>query len=223
MINLRCDDLDQYDGSRLEHKTRMNLGHTTRNTEDLLATTLELQVGLLFAIVAFHSFLFFRSRRIPFEYTMKVIRYRTSVDPDVKYDPEQFAREVAIYLADPHGWAQFVEFVPAKTGKHIRLSSPSTLTQNGCANANLSCATLGGTDIWLNSERWMRGAPASKLPLEQYRQYMVSHEMGHSLGYEHVKNPGYGPAPIMLQQTLGIGKCSPNTKLTRIDLSISSP
>jgi hypothetical protein len=145
------------------------------------------------------------------------------VDPDVKYDPEQFAEEIAIYLADPDGWAQFFEFVPAKTGKHIRLSSPETLGTNACMNTTLSCATLGGTEIWLNSDRWMKGARASKLPLELYRQYMVSHEMGHSLGYDHVKNPGHGPAPIMLQQTLGIGKCSPNTKLTKHDLAISSP
>ena len=151
---------------------------------------------------------------------MKVVRYRTSVDPDVDYDPIQFGKEVAIYLADPDGWAQFVEFVPAKSGsgKHIRLSSPSTLKNNGCKTGELSCATLGGRDIWLNSERWMRGAPASRLPLERYRQYMVSHEMGHSLGYDHVRCPNTGPAPIMLQQTLGIGKCSPNTKLTHVDL-----
>jgi len=153
---------------------------------------------------------------------MKTVRYRTSVDPDVRYDPEQFAKEVAIYLADPDGWAQFVHFVPG-TGKHIRLSSSKTLATNACGDSRLSCATLGGTDIWLNADRWTKGAPASRLPLESYRQYMVSHEMGHSLGYEHVKCPNSGPAPIMLQQTLGIGKCSPNTKLTAVDLSTSSP
>lgn len=67
--------------------------------------------------------------------------------------------------------------------------------------------------IWLNANRWMHGAKASKLPLERYRQYMVSHEMGHSLGHDHVLCNGSGPAPIMMQQTLGIGKCSPNTKV----------
>ena len=38
--------------------------------------------------------------------------------------------------------------------------------------------------------------------------------MGHLLGKEHVKCPGKGhKAPIMLQQTLGIGKCIPNTNV----------
>lgn len=154
-------------------------------------------------------------------YTMRpVVRYRTQVDPDVDYDAEQFRKEVTIYLADPDGWVQYYRFVYASTGpaKVVRLSSPTTLTTEGCKDDSLSCATLNGSGIWLNATRWMHGAPASHLPLEEYRQYMVSHEMGHSLGFDHVKCPGQGPAPVMLQQTLGIGACTPNTKLTTIDL-----
>ena len=147
---------------------------------------------------------------------MKVV-YHTEVDPDVNYDPQKFAAEVAIYLADPDGWSQFHEFVEGN-GKLICLSSPKTLKHNGCNNPKLSCAVIGGDNIWLNADRWMNGAAASKLPLERYRQYMVTHEMGHSLGHEHVKCPGSGPAPLMMQQTLGIGKCTPNTKLTKSDL-----
>ena len=151
---------------------------------------------------------------------MKTIRYRTSVDPDVDYDARQFRQEVAIYLNDPDGWAQVYRFVEARTGpaKHIRLTSPRTIRHNGCKEDALSCAILGGSDIWLNSDRWRLGAPKSRLPLDAYRQYMVSHEMGHSLGYDHVKCPGSGPVPVMVQQTLGIGSCEPNTKLTEFDL-----
>lgn len=146
---------------------------------------------------------------------MKTVRYRTSVDPDVNYNEETFKDEIAIYLADPDGWAQWHLFVYAPKGRAttIRLCSPSTLKREGCKDDRLSCAVLGGNMIWLNADRWVHGSAASKLPLERYRQYMVSHEMGHSLGYEHVKCPGSGPAPIMMQQTLGIGTCSPNTKV----------
>jgi Protein of unknown function (DUF3152) len=147
---------------------------------------------------------------------MRTIYYTTQVDPDVEYSPKKFATEVAIYLADPDGWGQYYEFVPKQTSssKLIRLSSPSTLETNDCKDGRLSCATLNGSNIWLNSHRWIHGAAASKLPLERYRQYMVSHEMGHALGHDHVKCPGPNqPAPIMMQQTLGIGSCAPNTKL----------
>jgi hypothetical protein len=149
---------------------------------------------------------------------MKTIYYYTSVDRDVPYSPRQFAKEVAIYLADPDGWAQYYTFVESHRGKHIRLCQPTTLKVEGCKDDALSCAILGGDQIWLNYGRWMQGSKASRLPLERYRQYMVTHEMGHSLGYDHAHCPGSGPAPVMVQQTLGIGKCTPNTKLTAIDL-----
>lgn len=69
--------------------------------------------------------------------------------------------------------------------------------------------------MYLNADRWFRGSKASKLTLDNYRQYMVSHEIGHILGFDHKKCPCEGcKAPIMMQQTLGIGKCIPNTKVT---------
>lgn len=152
---------------------------------------------------------------------MKTVRFRTAVDPDVRYPEERFREEVTIYLNDPDGWAgqgYRFEYAPTGSAKLIRLASKKAIRDAGCVEDELSCAILGGSDIWLNADRWIRGAPRSRLPLEEYRQYMVSHEMGHSLGYEHAKCPGSGPAPVMLQQTLGIGECTPNTKVTEIDL-----
>lgn len=152
---------------------------------------------------------------------MKTIRFRTSVDSDVDYPSDQFRKEVTIYLHDPDGWSQFYDFVYAPTGpaKLIRLCRPTSIVKVGCKEDYLSCAILGGSQIWLNAERWMHGSKASKLPLDGYRQYMVSHEMGHSLGYDHATCPGKGePAPIMMQQTLGIGACTPNTRVTEKDL-----
>jgi len=150
---------------------------------------------------------------------MVKVFYYTSVDAGIPYSPDRFAKEVAIYLADPQGWARFHTFVETPgRGKHVRLCRPHTLKAEGCRDDHLSCAILGGDQIWLNHDRWTRGSTASKLPLDEYRQYMVTHEMGHSLGYEHAKCPGQGPAPVMMQQTLGIGACSPNTSVTEIDL-----
>ncbi len=148
------------------------------------------------------------------------IRYTTVVDSDVTYDPTHFADEVAAYLSDPDGWvSEGYTFVRTSTPDVvIHLASPETLATNGCRDATLSCAELNGTHMYLNADRWTKGAPPSKLVLKDYRQYMVTHEMGHILGYDHVKCPGRGePAPLMMQQTLGIGDCKPNTKLTASD------
>ena len=131
--------------------------------------------------------------------------------------PVQIAYDIGIYLNDPDGWAKhgyFFEPVDSREDVLIRLSSPKTIASICGLEGNLSCAELGGRHMYLNADRWFHGATESKLPLERYRQYMVSHEIGHILGHEHAKCPCKGcPAPIMMQQTKGIGNCKPNTSV----------
>jgi hypothetical protein len=122
-----------------------------------------------------------------------------------------------VYLNDPDGWGKhgyYFEEVSYGEKVHIRLSSPKTITDECGLSENLSCAILGGNKMWLNSERWFHGSKKSGLDLENYRQYMVSHEMGHILGHEHSKCPCKGcRAPIMMQQTLGLGQCKSSTSV----------
>jgi len=144
------------------------------------------------------------------------VRYSAHVDRDVTYPLQTFIDLLQIYLADPDGWAgkgYDFEYDP-KASLVIRLSSPQTIKKECGLPMSLSCAVLGGKKMWLNSDRWLKGAKESKLSLDSYRQYMVSHEMGHILGHEHEKCPGKGmEAPIMLQQTLGLKGCRSNTKV----------
>jgi len=153
---------------------------------------------------------------------MKLIRYKFVIDSDVIKDynihiPVQIGYYIGIYLNDPDGWSKhgyFFEPVDENENVHIRLSSPNTIKKICGLPSNLSCAELGGRFVYLNSNRWFNGASASKLSLEDYRQYMVSHEIGHILGFDHetcvCKNC---KAPIMMQQTKSIGNCKPNTSV----------
>ncbi len=153
---------------------------------------------------------------------MKHIRYKFSIDADVIADykvdiPVQIGYYVGAYLNDPDGWSKhgyFFEPVESRENVLIRLSTPATVKKICGLPDNLSCAELGGRFMYLNADRWFRGAAASKLSLHDYRQYMVSHEIGHILGYDHKKCPCKNcPAPIMMQQTKGIGECKPNTSV----------
>jgi hypothetical protein len=150
------------------------------------------------------------------------MRYTTRVDSGVDYDPRQFANEIAVYLADPDGWlSRGVTFTPVRDASAadvvIHLTPVSGMKANGC-DSHLSCAEFNGRNIHLNAMRWGEGAQESKLALKAYRQYMVTHEMGHILGYDHTRCPGKGvPAPVMIQQTMGIGACKPNTRVTKYD------
>jgi hypothetical protein len=149
------------------------------------------------------------------------MRVKVVVDPDVqkKYStpPAQIEFYVVAYLNDPNGWSKkghFFEPVSFNPDVTIHLSSNSTVNKECGLEGKLSCAIMNGKTMWLNAERWYHGASKSKLSLDDYRQYMVSHEIGHILGYEHVHCSGKGqPAPIMMQQTKGIGQCKPNTKV----------
>ena len=145
------------------------------------------------------------------------MKVRVVVDEDVRKthgvrDPSVIEFYVIAYLNDPDGWKRFFE--PVREGEDvlIRLSSPKTIGAVCGLPENLSCAEMNGRFVYLNSDRWFYGAKESKLGLEDYRQYMVSHEIGHILGHGHKKCPCKGcSAPIMMQQTRGIGECRPNT------------
>jgi hypothetical protein len=154
----------------------------------------------------------------------KVIRYAAHVDPDVRYSQEEFTELVQIYLSDPDGWeGHGYRFVLTEKNPDIliRLVTPKNIVTICGLPDNLSCATMNGRNMYLNADRWMHGSRASGQSLEGYRQYVVSHEMGHILGHDHVKCPGREhPAPIMMQQTLGVGICKPNTSITKIDLKV---
>jgi hypothetical protein len=63
----------------------------------------------------------------------------------------------------------------------------------------------------LNYMRWVEGAASYGDNLDSYRSYMVNHEVGHILGNRHSDCPVPGVlAPVMMQQTKGVGACLPN-------------
>jgi hypothetical protein len=157
---------------------------------------------------------------------MKIVSFTAKIDDDVKmqykltpeYDSE-FNLLVMAYLNSPDGWTQdgYAFNISEKNASvDIRLSSQTTIRKKCGFTGKLSCAELGGRHMYLNADRWFRGSKSSKLSLDNYRQYMISHEIGHILGEGHTKCPCKGcHAPIMMQQTRGIGECIPNTNVKK--------
>jgi hypothetical protein len=155
---------------------------------------------------------------------MKKVRILIDEDVSKKYFirlPNLISFAIFVYLNDPDGWGSkgySFEEVTENEDILIRLASPRTVVKKCGLPADLSCAELNGRLVFLNADRWFHGSTKSKLGIEDYRQYMVSHEIGHILGYDHTKCPCVNcKAPIMMQQTKGIGKCVPNIKVVNKD------
>jgi hypothetical protein len=145
--------------------------------------------------------------------------FSVEVERGVAVDPVAFARAVERTLLDRRSWAARRGFELRRVGDpyqpvsfRVTLASPET-TDELCApllTQRVYSCHHGGRAV-LNAERWARGASAYGRDLTGYRHYMVNHEVGHALGQAHAPCPGSGlPAPVMMQQTKGVGSCRPN-------------
>lgn len=148
--------------------------------------------------------------------TGELVRYSVEVEGGVPLDPVEVAAVVESVLGDPRSWTGQGRWALQRTDTgpdvRIRVASPDT-TDALCAplrtNGEVSCRN--GPDVVLNALRWTRGAASWGADVDGYRQYLVNHELGHFLGNGHVRCPAAGePAPVMLQQTIGLQGCAPN-------------
>lgn len=144
-------------------------------------------------------------------------RYQVEVEEGTGVDPAEFAAQVDATLGHGRGWATVdgISLQRVSDGSadfSVTLATPAT-TDVLCfpleTKGAVSCAN-GGRAV-LNLVRWNRGSAPSGLDLTNYRAYLISHEVGHQLGHDHIDCPGPRvPAPVMVQQTLSIGDCTPN-------------
>ena len=151
----------------------------------------------------------------------KPVRYSVEIEDGLRVDEAEYTRTVRAVLTDRRGWEtqdgmRFVHVDPAQASDgaavdvHITLASPDTVDRL-CAPLDtageVSCQN--GDRVVLNAVRWMQGVSDYAGQLPQYREYLVNHEVGHALGHGHAACPGPGrPAPVMLQQTLGLDGCT---------------
>ena len=145
----------------------------------------------------------------------ELIRYRVEVEVEVPFDSDEFARDVDRTLGDRRSWTKtgLYSFQRNETGPlRIVLATPKT-TDRLCApletRGEVSCRN--GNVVAVNALRWSRGARSYGKDIRSYRAYVINHEVGHSLGLPHVPCPAPAArAPVMLQQTLGLGGCEAN-------------
>ncbi|MFR9774600.1 DUF3152 domain-containing protein [Micromonospora sp. MS34] len=154
-------------------------------------------------------------------------RFRLAVENGSGEDVHAFGDAVQRALAGPGSWVdggqvRLQRVVPgARYDFTIYLATRDTagrLCRDGGIDIRkggvpyTSCRVPG--KVVINLDRWRTSVPhlvAAEMPLEEYRLYVINHEVGHQLGHHHEGCPAAGrPAPVMQQQTLFLDGCRPN-------------
>jgi len=142
--------------------------------------------------------------------------FTVEIEAGLAIDHDCFVDEFERILFDERSWVGSGEVawqqVAADGDFRIILASPST-TDKLCLPWNTlgiySCAVEQLRSVW-NVERWRNGASDFD-SIEEYRIYLVNHEIGHILRHEHVACLNAGAAaPVMMQQTKSTGACVAN-------------
>lgn len=167
------------------------------------------------------------------------IKYRVEMEnginwgANVVWTAPDFADRVDKILAEPLGWTLSAQH--PVTNRDVNLSNASWSFQRVGGNdydvqvrlatagtVQRLCAQVGinvdavyscrfGKTLMINLTRWLNGADGYPVSLADYRSAVINHEMGHFLGFDHMRCTGPGkPGPIMMTQTIDLQGCVPN-------------
>jgi hypothetical protein len=158
--------------------------------------------------------------------TAKVFTYTVEIEDGLDTTTfggdDGFANMVGQTLGNPKSWTHNPQFGfvridgngGAEPDFRVSLTSPLTVRE-GCGYEiplEASCYnpsyTQQGSEqaqprVFINEARWVRGAVPFQGDVGSYRQYLINHEVGHAIGYQHHEpcDENGALAPVMMQQT----------------------
>ena len=132
----------------------------------------------------------------------RVVTYSVTSQGTVRGDLGEFAAVAAATLADPRGWslggALAFSRVPSGGDFTLVLAAPSVIGRLAGCDAFYSCRV--GRNVYINDDRWRTATSTWPHGVPYYRQYVITHEVGHWLGLGHSNCPGAGRlGPRLLQ------------------------
>lgn len=103
-------------------------------------------------------------------------------------------QDIAVLLAPPRVMEQFTGELE---GLNVCDSSRSGRTLRGFFPPETVAKLARGPVVFIHKRLWL--APPAHYPARHYRTYVLNHEVGHALGFDHIFS--HGRANIMQQQT----------------------
>ncbi len=165
-------------------------------------------IGLLITIFLFIFYILSSTEKKKIVDNRKVYRYTVL---DSQLDPK-FPEYVDKILANNGWWSKYI-ILRDDTNYDVKIQlvedsdTPSldhVVKDDKGEVIKFSICTHGfdGINIYINYDNWKDGVERSGLTKEQYRRYVILHEFGHALGYDHQKCKN-GSCPVMYQATIG--------------------
>lgn len=144
-----------------------------------------------------------------------LMQFNVAVEEGIDIPTEEFNVFVEESLNDERSWiAGDWEFEQVgeddSTDFTLYLASPEARADL-CGSSNITVSCRNGENVVINSARWIEGVEHWDSTLDEYRYYVINHEVGHALGHGHVVCPEEGePSPVMAQQTFQLAGCVGN-------------
>lgn len=148
------------------------------------------------------------------QHTTRTYTFTTDRRGETYADYHEFVHSVEEILADRRGWWRAgLDIVRVDSGGDftVILASPQEVDNaHEVCSPEYSCRV--GDEVYINDHNWRNGTEAWTASIGSYRQYLVTHEVGHWLGLGHYDCPGQGQrAPVMQQQSIDMQGCVENS------------
>jgi len=133
---------------------------------------------------------------------------------DVTY--AQLASLALAVLNDPRGWNRSGFTFVADEGSDLTvvLAEPERVDELCLPLETRGAASCqNGAIVALNAQRWRTATEDWDSSVEDYRTYLVNHEVGHLIGLRHPADrcpPGESTSAVMEPQTAGLAGCAGN-------------